>query len=146
MTPAQRLIERLDGVRARGDGKWMACCPAHPDKSPSLSIRETDIGTVLLHCFAGCATDDVLGAVGLEFSDLYPDPLPGLQQRAELRFSGARPEDAIMAWSYDTTVLLAGVSDWLAGKTLERDDVVAMQRALIDMRALIDEARHVVSR
>lgn len=66
------VIQKLEGVRQSGPGKWVAKCPAHSDKSPSLSLRETPDGVVLLHCFAGCDPDEVLSAVGLEFSSLFP--------------------------------------------------------------------------
>ncbi|MCV5231644.1 CHC2 zinc finger domain-containing protein, partial [Escherichia coli] len=56
---ADVLLERLAGVRLVGAGRWMACCPAHPDRSPSLSIRVLD-DKILLHCFAGCDSDAVL--------------------------------------------------------------------------------------
>ena len=69
------IINRLDRVKSTGNGKFLACCPAHDDRSPSLSIRETDDGRVLLHCFAGCDAESVLSALSLEFSDLYPEPL-----------------------------------------------------------------------
>jgi hypothetical protein len=55
------------------NGQIMAQCPAHPDKNPSLSIRATE-GQVLVYCFAGCATSDVIAAVGLTNSDLFDDP------------------------------------------------------------------------
>ena len=67
------LLSRLDKVKATGPNRWIACCPAHADKSPSLAIRELEDGRVILHCFAGCPTHDVLAAIGLEFSDLYPE-------------------------------------------------------------------------
>jgi hypothetical protein len=67
-----RLLSRLEGIRPAGDGKWTARCPAHEDNSPSLSIRDTG-DKVLLHCFVGCHPDDILAAVGLEWSALYPD-------------------------------------------------------------------------
>lgn len=70
------LLHRLDKVKQTGTGKYMACCPAHYDKSPSLSIKEADSGKVLIHCFAGCHYADVLDAVGLRPSDLFPDSLP----------------------------------------------------------------------
>jgi len=35
-------------------------------------VRETPEGAVLVHCFAGCTVDAVLGALGLELSDLFP--------------------------------------------------------------------------
>jgi len=68
------LLGRLEGVRRAGAGSWMARCPAHPDRNPSLSIALRD-GRVLLHCFAGCPPEAVLGAVGLTWKDLRePDP------------------------------------------------------------------------
>jgi hypothetical protein len=71
MTPAERFLERLDGMRPNGANRWTARCPSHTDKNSSLSIRETDDGRVLIHCFGGCATDAVLAAVGLELKDLF---------------------------------------------------------------------------
>lgn len=71
MTPVENLISRLDKVKGR-NGSWTARCPAHADKGPSLAVREGDDGRVLLHCFAGCDTVSVLGAVGMDMTDLFP--------------------------------------------------------------------------
>ncbi len=68
------LLDRLEHVKATGQGKWLALCPAHDDRSPSLSIRETG-DRVLVHCFAGCAVSDVLLALGLSMADLFPERL-----------------------------------------------------------------------
>lgn len=68
---ADILLQRLDKVKPTGRDRWIACCPAHGDKSPSLSIREIDDRT-LIHCFGGCGAVEVLGAVGLDWSALYP--------------------------------------------------------------------------
>ena len=63
------ILERLDGVRRSGDG-FMALCPAHEDSAPSLRI--TDGGDrVLLCCYAGCRTTDVLTACGLDWVDAF---------------------------------------------------------------------------
>jgi hypothetical protein len=70
---AETLITKLSGVKATGKGRWMACCPAHEDGSPSLSIREMDDGRVLIYDFGGCSALEVLGAVGLEMTDLFAD-------------------------------------------------------------------------
>lgn len=72
---ADTLLSRLDKVKTTGQGRWQACCPAHPDKRPSLHIKECDDGRVLVHCFTGCSVGDILAAVGLEFSDLFPEKL-----------------------------------------------------------------------
>lgn len=70
---ADALLSRLDGLKRTGKGRWIAKCPAHEDRRPSLSIRELDDGRVLMHCFAGCAAGDVLSAAGLDFDALYPE-------------------------------------------------------------------------
>ena len=67
-----KILMRLSGVKKIGDGKYMAICPAHDDKSPSLAITEKD-GKCLLHCFPGCSALDVLGSIGLEMGDLFDD-------------------------------------------------------------------------
>lgn len=72
---ADTLLNRLDKVKTTGPGRWVACCPAHPDKRPSLHIKECDDGRVLVHCFIGCSVGAILAAVGLEFSDLFPEKL-----------------------------------------------------------------------
>lgn len=72
MMHAEILLNKLERVRPMGANRWMACCPAHDDRSPSLSIRQTD-DRLLIYCFAGCPTGDVLDAVGLSFRDLYDD-------------------------------------------------------------------------
>ena len=42
--------------------RWIARCPAHEDRSPSLSISERD-GRILAHCFAGCPQAAVICAL-----------------------------------------------------------------------------------
>lgn len=38
------VLDRLEKVRRRGRGRWIACCPAHDDRNPSLAIGERDDG------------------------------------------------------------------------------------------------------
>jgi 5S rRNA maturation endonuclease (ribonuclease M5) len=58
------LLEKLEGVQARGSG-WVALCPAHEDSTPSLSVDETDDGNLLLKCHAGCTFESIAKAVGM---------------------------------------------------------------------------------
>ena len=69
-----RILESFDNVRRSGSG-WVASCPAHQDKSPSLSLKD-DGSKILLHCFAGCSTDEVLIAAGLDWAALFPKSSP----------------------------------------------------------------------
>lgn len=67
------VLSRLESVRETGADRWLAKCPAHDDRSPSLSIRQADDGTVLLHDFAGCSALEIVQSIGLELADLFPD-------------------------------------------------------------------------
>ena len=61
MNSLDAICAALDGSRI-GD-RVMAKCPAHDDRNPSLSVKEGSNGVVLVHCFAGCAQDSVIGAL-----------------------------------------------------------------------------------
>ena len=83
---AQDVLDRLEKVTG-SRGKWIACCPAHQDKSPSLAVTETD-DRVLVHCFSGCDTQDVTAAIGLNLADLFYNKLAGAEitERKRQRF------------------------------------------------------------
>jgi hypothetical protein len=72
------VLERLERVRRVGGG-WMARCPAHEDRSPSLKVAVGEDGKVLLNCKVGCSTDNVLEELGLEWKDLFNSGLPPRQ-------------------------------------------------------------------
>jgi Protein of unknown function (DUF3987)/Toprim-like len=63
------VLGKLEGTRSRG-GYWMARCPAHEDREASLSIARGTSQPVVLDCHAGCATADVLAAMGLTMADI----------------------------------------------------------------------------
>ena len=70
-SPLGCVLSRLEGVRRCGDG-YLALCPAHDDRQPSLSIREGKGGRVLVKCWAGCETQHVISTLGLRWADLFP--------------------------------------------------------------------------
>lgn len=79
---AAQIAQALNARRA-GKGKWVAKCPAHADRTPSLSIAEGRKVPVVLRCMSvGCDTRDILAAAGLKWSDLFDGkPTPELKQR-----------------------------------------------------------------
>ena len=87
------ILNGLDKVRKSGSG-WVACCPAHDDKKPSLSISEGRQGVVLVKCWSGCAQADVIQALrdrGLWGSAQHGDrPRPAPRPRD----TGPDPEDS----------------------------------------------------
>jgi putative DNA primase/helicase len=64
-------VSRVGVVRPNGDG-FVGTCPAHPDRKPSLAIAVGRDGRVLVHCHAGCSTEQVLAALDLRVEDLFP--------------------------------------------------------------------------
>jgi hypothetical protein len=68
-----------------GAGRWKARCPAHADRSPSLSIRAGDDGRVLVLCRAGCSLDSILAGLKLAKRDLFAGPPPSLEQTAAIQ-------------------------------------------------------------
>jgi hypothetical protein len=75
---ADSLLSMLNGVKRSGPGMWSAKCPGHEDRTASLSIRELDDGRVLVHCFAGCSVHEIVAAVGMELTDLFPPREDGM--------------------------------------------------------------------
>src|SRR3546814_8630599 len=90
---ARKIVEQLGGTWSLSHG--MCCCPAHDDRTPSLSIT---LGkrAILVHCFAGCANEAVVEAMaghGIRIADLVagtsdptvPDPRQDVANRIALR-------------------------------------------------------------
>lgn len=124
MTPADQVLSALDRVKQNGSSKWVACCPAHEDRSPSLSITEVDGGKVLLHCFAGCDTRDVVLAMGLQMADLYPE---GLTLEARLKHERKSLEAA-----RDHAQRLLAIAQATA-ESLDGDDLLVAAKAELDL-------------
>jgi len=119
------LLSRLSGVRGR-KGSWMACCPAHEDRSPSLSVKELQDGRILMHCFGGCGTDDVLGALGLAMGDLFPKCLGELPQRR----GDFTAMDALRALTFEGTVVALVASDMAEGKAVSEVDAQRVRQSV----------------
>ena len=108
-TNLETLLSRLEKVRKTGVDSYIACCPAHQDKSPSMTIRELDDGRILIHDFAGCSADEVVGAVGMELKDLMPE-LPTHHRKRSERVP-FNPYDVMAAVRDDMTVALVIIKD-----------------------------------
>lgn len=78
------LIARFQNVKKTGKNTYQACCPAHKDKNPSLTITITH-EKILLHCHAGCSPEQVVHAVGLQMGDLFFDKKP-IKQKEVARY------------------------------------------------------------
>lgn len=113
------ILSRLAGVKKTPKG-WLAKCPAHQDRSPSLFVSLRNDESIGVYCFAGCQTHDVVAAIGLSMADLYADSPNESNYR-----SPARPRmthaDALRLLSAEAGTLLLMIADLLDGKLPNED-------------------------
>jgi putative DNA primase/helicase len=98
----QEILGRFRSVGESPDG-YLVECPAHDDGRPSLRIWYGDDGRVRLKCRAGCATADVIKAVGLSWSDLFDVTGEGVRVSAEAPAPVAPGHIAALAYFVDET-------------------------------------------
>jgi hypothetical protein len=107
----EAILARLKDVRRNYDG-WMALCPAHTDRNPSLSIHERQ-GRILVHCFANCTTEAVCDALRIRVKDLFREPgaacyaQPEMVHEAKKRIAGLRSRLSRQDRERAVTVVLA---------------------------------------
>jgi hypothetical protein len=116
---AVELLSRLDGVKRTGWCEWVACCPAHDDHHPSLSIKECEDGTILLKCFVGCDAHSVVFSAGLSLHDLFPPRGLSHRRKGERRpFSATTILHSILSEAW---VVAACARAQLAGPLSDED-------------------------
>lgn len=112
MVTAAEVLSRLTHVRKTTRG-WTACCPAHDDRSPSLSVTVGTGGRILLRCWSGCAFQEIAGALGLRPGDLSPGR-PRPQTAQERRAAKEQEEErhierALETWADRAYIRLAAL-------------------------------------
>lgn len=147
--PVDVILSRLENVKATGSG-WRADCPVGHKSKGVLSIRTSEDGRALLHCFAECSALEILHTLGLELRDLYPDEparyVPPAQfkklsreERAELakarrirRIAAQRCEwaAALGVLQFEATVLLVASAQLTDGVPLTDADHFRLQEAM----------------
>ncbi|MSQ45349.1 MAG: hypothetical protein EXR26_04710 [Nitrosomonadaceae bacterium] len=120
--PIELVLRGLSGVRQRQPRQWSARCPAHDDRGPSLSVRETSDEAVLLHCFAGCTVHDITALLGLDMADLYPprDSRPGEPRRPPRLLTPGQALELLRQEAILTVVAASNLSQGIALTELDR--------------------------
>lgn len=132
---ADILLQHLRKIKRTGPNRWLACCPAHEDKAPSLSVRELDSGVTLVHCFSGCSVHEILGAAGLELSDLFPPRTDQHFVKGERRPFPAT--DILRAIAFESTLVLIAAADLLAGHPFNETDRARLALAVTRIQAAL---------
>jgi hypothetical protein len=130
---ADQFVSGLAKVRRTAPGEWVACCPAHEDRSPSLAVKEADDGRILVHCFAGCSFESVVSAAGAKPEELFP--AKPMQKDHAPRFP-FNPATVLRALAFNATIVAIAASDMAQGKQL----TVEEKDKLFDIAGEFNEA------
>ena len=128
MSNINRVLEQLRKLKRTGKNSWLACCPAHEDRSPSFAVKLIDDGRILMHCFGGCSTDEIIGAMGLEFSDIMPENEGFHKKSPEKRRFNAM--DVLHAVRDDLQLSLIIAKDTQAGIVLDSEQSLVLARLI----------------
>jgi hypothetical protein len=141
MSPADRLLSKLDGVQGKGP-RYRAICPSHPSKNKSrtLAIFDAADGRVLLKCYAGCDVESITRAVGLELSDLFPPRVVDDQRAPRVRKPWSE-RDAVRALGHELHVAWVLLQDMAAGRPIAKSDRARAKTCADRCAALIQEMR-----
>jgi len=120
----ENILSRLEKVKGR-NGAYTACCPAHGDKSPSLAIRELDDGRILMKCFANCSVQEIMGAIGMEIGDLFPDINKDLPQVKRKYYAS----DLLRVIEFEAWVVSVAAYTMSQGLPLSEEDRGRMKKA-----------------
>ncbi len=126
--PIELILSRLEKVSSNnGGGRYKALCPAHADRSPSLSICEGDDGRVLLHCFSGCSAEAIVSSIKLMLTDLFC--VDNVTKRSPLA-PGVSRRELRTAIEFEKTILFIAKTDETKGRCLSINDSQRTQLAL----------------
>ena len=130
------ILSRLEKVRRTGRGNWLACCPAHEDRSPSMTIHQADDGRILVKCFAGCSFEDIAGAVGMGWEPWFPP-----KQAEDFKPPIRRPfpaADVLEALSFECMVVAVTAEQMAVGEITkeERQRLLICQQRIEEGRRL----------
>ena len=134
------ILPRLEKVKRTGRANWLACCPAHEDKHPSMTIHETDDGRILVHCHAECSFEAIANAVGLGWDVWFPPKPVDYTPPVKRPFPAA---DVLAAVQWECQLVAVAACNVANGVELSAEDkarlLVAHQRITEARRLALGE-------
>ena len=131
---AEDFLHGLKKVRRSSPGEWVACCPAHNDKSPSLAVKQADDGRILIHCFAGCYVQEVVAARGVDLGDLFPERLIG----EKLTPIGFNPRTLLKAMAFNAMIVGLVAGDIVEGRPVSEKDMRTIWKIKKEFEEIVD--------
>jgi hypothetical protein len=132
MRPVDRILERLENVRRFNRG-WRADSPCGNKSRGALSVAEADSGGVLLRDHSGYTVAEVVEALGLRMTDLFPPrareqtPADRKANRDAMALVGLRSAAEVIG--FESKVVLAAVGAVMKGEALPLTEVERLREA-----------------
>lgn len=133
-----RLRDHDSRLRRIRPGRWVCRCPAHEDRTPSLTITESDSGNVLLKCWPGCTVDAIVSSLGLSLSDLFPKE-ESYQPSRKPRYSATDVVETCVAEAFIMMVALRHIR---SGGALSQVDDARLTQAISTINRINSEVLH----
>lgn len=139
------ILSYLEKVKRLSSGRYVACCPCHPDEHASLSVTFTPEGKTLAYCFAcGARGSDVCKALELPISSLFPPEDNKLKPSAKSgRFPAFSAFQFFVAAEKDVIVLYAIAQYLMNEEKLNDADFSYLTELMIRFNQAIDVLREV---
>lgn len=122
----QDIAKSLPKCKQVGANKYVACCPAHNDNSPSLHITMGHNQDVIVHCFAGCSQDAVINS--LKLLGLWPE-----KEKDDFdfkpKYNPFNDDRKLKAYDHAVLVLSIAEHDINLGKELTEADSECINKA-----------------
>lgn len=138
---ATPLLQRLEGVRNTGNG-WRACCPSCGGRNREVLSVTLGEKRVLVHCFAGCTSDEVLAAVGLTWKDIQPPRYWPVSPDEKRKWRQAQREAgfvvALETLAREIVVIQAASAQIARWQPLSEEDDKRLQEAVRRINAAAD--------
>lgn len=68
-----QILDKLVNVKKSGTNKFIACCPVHEDKTPSMGIWDEG-ERIIMHCLGcGAKGPEIMGSLALPIGLLFKD-------------------------------------------------------------------------
>jgi hypothetical protein len=137
---AEAILSRCQNVRKTGPGRWICSCPAHEDKNPSMNVRELPDLKVLMICRAGCTNREIVEALGLHWSALFPESDIGRSTYDDFKREAARIpwRDVLEAVAFEAQLTAIAASNLKAGVVLSQEDLDRLWQAAVRLNRAVE--------
>jgi hypothetical protein len=122
------LLNKLNKVKRTSTNQYIACCPAHDDKSPSLSITDKGDGKILINCYAGCGTEDVLDSIGMSFEDIMPPKV--MEHKVAPIKQRVYASDALKVIQLEARIVIMAAYELKRNRPMTEQDLTRLELAM----------------